>query len=394
MSPTGKLATLFEDSSNRKPAVVGVLVVRGDVIRAGTTGNSDGAALFGTIDRSGGDLIIRAESTECAAGFVQVGVLGGQAAEASAGEAWLTVSDPPAAWLDGSPMEVIINDPSRYRDRITALPGAAALQGKTAVVVGLGSVGSDLGARLVRLGVRTIGCDPDVLVVENLIRWGLPALADRDVGRSKARVWREILGATVPDARLDSHAVDVVRQGAAFDAIMRAERPDLLIAATDTADSRRVANAAAARHGVPALFVALSDGAASVRVEVVNDARRGPCHLCATRAEGGIAEAGTAPKASLTPYAAEIAPANTAVPALPVDVAIGAAIATRIAVTMLSGGDWQQYFRHGDQRGNVLFLSLRPDFWVFDEAWDRFVYEVERAPDCPACGEEEQSHGH
>ena len=36
------------------------------------------------------------------------------------------------------------------------------------MLVGLGSVGSDLGARLVRVGVRVIGCDPDRLIVEKV----------------------------------------------------------------------------------------------------------------------------------------------------------------------------------------------------------------------------------
>jgi len=279
-------------------------------------------------------------------------------------------------------------DPNRYRDRILALPGAASIADKTVVEVGLGSVGSDIASRLARLGARVLGCDPDVLAVENLIRWGLPASIDSHVGRPKATVWQEMLEATVPDARVEGHVLDVVEEARDFDALVASTRPDLLIAATDTADSRRMVNAMAARHGVPALFVGLADGAASVRVEVVEDARRGPCHLCAVRAEGSATGGQGGGRRSRTPYAADAQDEGDAkaVPALPIDVALGALIAGRIAVRMLAGEDFRAFLRNGDQRGNVLFLSLQPGWWVFEDAWDRFVYQVERDPDCPACG--------
>ncbi len=273
---------------------------------------------------------------------------------------------------------------SLYHERIKNLPGAAILQQKTVVLVGLGSVGSDLGTKLVRVGIRVIGCDPDVLVEENLIRWGLPAVIDSSVGQSKAKVWQDILLHTVPRARCEGHELDIVRKPTPFDRLLRETRPDLLVAATDTRDSRRVVNAMAARHNVPALFVALSDGAASVRIEVVENARRGPCHLCALHAEGSIS--GENEKASNVPYVSKTVPEPVAVPALPVDIALGTAIATRIAMAMLAGENWRAYMKNGEQKGNVLVVSMRPDHWIFDGAYDRFVYEVEKFPDCPTCG--------
>jgi hypothetical protein len=282
-------------------------------------------------------------------------------------------------------------DPSLYRDRIRALPGAETVAEKTAVVVGLGSVGSESGARLVQLGVNVLGFDPDVLAVENLIRWGLPASIEQHVGLPKATVWEQMLLATVPGARAKGHVLDVVEQASDFDALIAATRPDLLIAATDTADSRGVVNAMAALHGVPALFVGLADGAASVRIEIVEDAARGPCHLCALAAEGGAARTSETVRRSRTPYEAEEAAPDraTAVPALPIDVALGALLATRVALRMLAGEPPRDLLRNGRQRGNVLFFSLRPGWWVFEDAWDRLVYQVERDPDCAACGRAE-----
>jgi len=205
-------------------------------------------------------------------------------------------------------------------------------------------------------------------------------------GRSKARVFAETIERMVPGAAVEAHRLDVVHDGAAFDRLIAEAAPALLVAATDTRDSRRVVNAAAARFAIPALFVALSDGAASVRIEVVADARGGPCHLCSSAAEAGELDFGDGARRSTTPYAAEANP--QAVPALPVDIAIGTALATRIALTLLAGGEVGPLFHHGEQRGNVLFVSLRPDTWVFDEAWQRLVYEPERIPGCPVCDRE------
>lgn len=286
--------------------------------------------------------------------------------------------------LRTSPSEVI----SRYRARIAGLSDTFTLENKTVALVGLGSVGSDLGAKLVRLGVRVVGCDPDLLAVENLIRWGLPAAIDLDVGKPKSEVWQDILRRTVPGARVEGHSLDIVQKAGAFNRLLVSEKPDLLVAATDTRDSRRMVNAMAAKHNVPALFVGLSDGASSVRVEVVENAQDGPCHLCAVHAEG--VTLGDSDKRSRMPYGTDVGPSPQGVPALPVDIAMGTAIATRIALLMLGGGDWRQYMKNGEQRGNVLFFSLRPDHWIFDGAYDRLVYQVQRHADCPACGEREE----
>lgn len=278
------------------------------------------------------------------------------------------------------------DDLARYRNRILALPGIAALRDRTVLLVGLGSVGSDIGARLCRLGVRVIGCDPDILVMENLVRWGLVVRPQDALGLTKAQVFRDTLAAAVPGAQVEGHAIDVVRQAPAFAALLRWAQPDLLIAATDTRDSRRAVNAVALQAQRPALFVGLSDGAASARIELMEPP--GPCHLCAMAAEQPLELLRT----SRTPYAlAEMDP--VAVPALPVDIAIGAALATRLALLRLSGQEWRTYLHNGAQRGNVLFFSLRPDHWVFEEAWQRLIYDVERRPYCPACGWEEDVGG-
>jgi hypothetical protein len=34
---------------------------------------------------------------------------------------------------------------------------------------------------------------------------------------------------------------------------------------------------------------------------------------------------------------------------------------------------------------------MRPNHWIFDGAYDRLVYEVERFPDCATCGPREET---
>lgn len=370
------------------------IVVPSQLLEQLVSHEASGTPLYGSIDEHDERPLLRVSATEPATGLIRLGRAWAHRDcvdldRLDPGEVALIADSPPRATWDGDPLHVTVLDPARYRDRVRALPGADALLGRTVVLVGLGSVGSDLGARLVRLGVRVVGCDPDVLSVENLIRWCLPVAMDRHVGRTKADVWRERLRDTVPEADVEAHAIDVVRDATRFDAIVASEHPALLVVATDTADSRRVINSAAARYGVGALYVALADGAASVRIESVPDARRGPCHLCAEVAEGIAPSGFGGTQRSRTPYAADTAAGSTAAAALPVDVAIGTALATRIAVVLLTGGDVSAYFTRADQRGNVLFVSLHPRTWVFEEAWDRLVYQVEPAIGCPVCGEQE-----
>jgi molybdopterin/thiamine biosynthesis adenylyltransferase len=388
MSERTKLAELLSaHCSDGDPC--GALVLPPAITALAREATSSRRALFGSILEETGHVRVFVTGLEPSAGAVRVGELGDGDDPPSAEEVRLTPGPRPRACFGGRPLEIITGDPERYRDRISALPGADALGDKTVALAGLGSVGSLLGAQLVRIGVRVVAFDPDILTVENLVRWGLPIELEKNVGRTKAAVWSEHLTRAVPHARVEAHGIDVVRNGAAFDRAIRGHRPDLLIAATDTNDSRRAVNAAAAEHELTALFVGLSDGAAGVRIEVVEDARRGPCHLCAMSAEG-VSLSGARTR---TPYSsAEAAVQPAGIPALPIDVSLGASFAAKVAVELLAGRDWRNYFRNGDQAGNVLFLSLGPEYWIFDSPWEKMVYSPERDPDCPCCRDREGSY--
>ncbi|NUN13975.1 MAG: ThiF family adenylyltransferase [Myxococcales bacterium] len=299
----------------------------------------------------------------------------------------------PLASFQGRRLGVCFLNPNRYRDRVRALPTMDLLLSTRVLLVGCGSVGSDIGARLVRLGASVVACDADVLSVENLIRWGVSA-GIAEIGLPKVDVWANHLCAIVPDAKVRGVVNDVVTQTDEFEQLLVDFRPGLVIAATDTLDSRLVINGLCARHKIAALYVALSDGAQSARIELVPNAQAGPCHWCSSKAEGDVAPkfgAGT-----LIPYAADVA--KTAVSALPINVGIASAWAARIAVAFLSQFKieteppvpspelWSEYFIHGKQQGTILFMALEPDTWVFENPMDRVIYQPIRADDCPVCG--------
>jgi len=377
-------------SQLKRPLPVDTLVISSELARLVEAGPD--TALFGTEEPYGDGSCARVLSLHAGEGLTYLGSLKIGDREPSSEGFALSPGPPLTATRKGQPVRVIVSDAAQYRDRVSTLPVADRLVGKTVLLVGLGSVGSAMGALLARLGVRIVGCDPDLLLMENLIRWGLPASFARHIGRPKASVFAELIRETVPDAQVDTHALDVVREEARFLDLMTAANPDLIIAATDARDSRRVINSAAVLRKIPLLVVSLSDGASSVRIEVVAPASEGPCHLCSTLAEDGVGPR-IASRASRKPYGVDLEP--SAVPALPVDVTLGATLATKVALLVLAGEDWKSYFRNGEQRGNVLFVGLRPDFWVFEQAWDRLVYPAEPHPDCPQCSPSlaEESHG-
>ena len=257
-------------SQRKHPPLVDTLVMSADLARLMEAGPD--TALFGTAEPYGDGLCARVLSLHATEGLTHLGALKIGDREPSPEAFALSPGPPLTATRKGQPVRVIVSDVFHYRDRVSTLSVADRLVGKTVLLVGLGSVGSAMGALLARIGVRIVGCDPDLLLMENLIRWGLPASLNRHVGRPKASVFAELIRETVPDAKVDTHALDVVREESRFLDLVTAAKPDLIIAATDTRDSRRVINAAAALRKTPLLVVALSDGASSVRIEVVPSA--------------------------------------------------------------------------------------------------------------------------
>lgn len=289
----------------------------------------------------------------------------------------------PLASYQGRQLAVVEANPERYLDRLRALPGMETIQGTRVLAVGCGSVGSDVGARLVRMGVSVVACDSDVLATENLVRWGVMASMD-DVGLPKVRVWADALAWAVPGAKARGEVIDVVREADRFDAMIAEVAPHAIVVSTDTRDSRFTVAALAARRGIPVLFVALSDGAQSARLEWVPNQKDWACHQCSSAREGDSTPAWG--KATAMPYATDNTQA--AVPALGVNVALASTWASRVLVSVLAGQPWEPLFWQGEQRGNVMFLGLEPDSWLFDRPLDRVVYKAERFDDCPLCGVE------
>jgi ThiF family len=150
------------------------------------------------------------------------------------------------------------------------------LHSKRVVIVGVGTVGSDLAKRLAR---STVGhlclIDHDVLEVENLYRHELPI---EYVGRNKAEglayyLTKQIVGLQTEawPYKIDQSVSDEVLDELLADA-------DLIIAATDDREAQRRIGRRALALTVPAVFPALyQDGGGEI---VVQTDPRLPCFYC------------------------------------------------------------------------------------------------------------------
>ncbi len=120
---------------------------------------------------------------------------------------------------------------------------AKRLSHKRLAVIGCGSVGSCFADVAVRAGIASFCLiDPDVLAPENLSRH---ILRGHDLGTSKAAGVAEAIRAVNPEAKVEV----VVGKFTDLE-----EKPDLILAATDSFFCQSKANDYALRQNVPAIF--------------------------------------------------------------------------------------------------------------------------------------------
>lgn len=355
-----------------------------DLLPTGERAPAEGTLLYGRRHQSDREHHLQLISREPEPGLQPLARLGAPAD----GLLGIQPGDPPEALDPDGPVELSLLDPAAYGARNRGLLLARELPQRSAALVGFGSVGSRMGPELARLGVTLHLLDPDLLEEQNPIRWGLPASFRRDTGRPKVEVAAEMLRDAFPVARVTPHRRDVVVEAHWFHQFLEQEQPDLVVVSTDTRDSCLLVNDLCVACRLPALFVALSDAAASVRLEVVDLAREPGCHRCSSAAEGLSAGGFDPRRATHLTYGVDTADTGSAaVPALSADINLGSAVATKLALAILAGEDWRRTTRNGAQHGRVLFFSHEPDCWIFSEALQKVSYQPEPDPTCPTCGE-------
>jgi hypothetical protein len=166
--------------------------------------------------------------------------------------------------------------PPEQFSRIAGRVNLAVLDQRLVVIVGIGTVGSQIAEELANSGVGRLRLiDGDTLETTNLIRH---VLSQQYVGMNKAEALVLHLSGEVPTLRcaalpryVDDHLSD-----SELDRLL--EDADLIVAATDDRDTQRRIGRRALANDVPAIFPALyGDDGGEV---VVQRSPRLPCFLC------------------------------------------------------------------------------------------------------------------
>lgn len=264
-----------------------------------------------------------------------------------------------------------------------------SLRQRSALVAGLGSVGSYLAEQLARSGVGGLRLlDPEPVEPANLSR---TAYAAEDVGRPKTEALARRLLSVAPALRLDLHPVRVEDLAPAeLDALVCGA--DLVVAATDDPAAQRALDRFAYARGRPAIFVGLYAGARGGEV-ILTVPERTPCYLCATRArhaaERTAGRVGRAADYGTGRLAGESA--------LGADIQHVASAAAKLALSLLlPGSPLGALAEEAVAEGTpYLTLSTVPRYWFYPEifrdvpgqgAFQGVWLSPVRGEGCPVCG--------
>lgn len=270
------------------------------------------------------------------------------------------------------------------------------MRDRSVLLIGAGSVGSDLAEGLIRSGVgRLTILDPDSVDPHNL---GRSRFDEADVGTSKAEALASRLRRISRHARIDPIV------GSTADLPLRelarlTREADVVVAATDDSAAQSLADRLARRENRPAVFVGLYARAAGGEVIVTREGL--PCWLCAT---GGVRTLDTAETARRTDYGTGRLAAE---PGLVTDIQFVSAAATRIVLGLLdrdgaatsgpadtdrAGVFLERALNNGQ---SYVVFSMRPEYWIFpsalrdaagQHALQSLWMRVEARSDCAVCG--------
>ena len=276
----------------------------------------------------------------------------------------------------------------RLSPRLDGLKPAQSLRTKRVAIVGVGSGGSMAAVNLAAAGVGTLHLfDKDILTRDNIFRHACDL---RHLGRAKVLAVKDQIENYDLPAKIITHEQDVVNHAA--DLWAATGEIDLLICATDSIQSRRLANYVAVRSRIPLVMACTFENAgigeiirikpgASACYECIRAAltKAGAMQLMSDAEESG----------SHVPYGRPEGrePELASTQGSRADVAIVAALLSRVAIITLlvdeSEDDLlpQDYLAWG---GKVTELPAPFDFKrPFSTNW----VELERDEKCMACAD-------
>ena len=266
------------------------------------------------------------------------------------------------------------------------------IRDKTALVVGLGSVGSYLTEQLTRSGLGGfVLIDPEVVESANLSR---SVYELNDVGKSKTEALIRRLWNINPALRLQSRTMNLLDfNEQELDQLIC--NVDIVIGATDDLAAQRALNRFAYANGKAAIFIGLYAGANGGEV-ILSLPEQTPCYQCATSTRHEMEQETVRVSADLDYGSGRLVG----------EVALGADIqhitsaAVKMALSLLmpphSEAKLKDYLTPAIKNQMSYFtLSTVPQYWfypmIFGKVDGQFAYQSvwltpTRNPDCPVCG--------
>lgn len=164
--------------------------------------------------------------------------------------------------------------------RLHDVVDVAALEAKTALVVGLGSGGSAVALELAKAGIgRLILIDPDVIEEANLIRHECDA---RHLSWNKAEAVADLIRHRNPDALVTTVAEDVLQLGHRLSRHVAAA--DLVCVCTDTEASKHLLNRLCTFSGTPAVYAGVYERGTGGEVIRCLGSAEDACYACVASA--------------------------------------------------------------------------------------------------------------
>ena len=275
---------------------------------------------------------------------------------------------------------MIVRTRNDYTARLRGLFESDALANARVAVIGLGSGGSLTAVQLARCGVGQMRLvDYDRLEVANIARHvcGLS-----DIGRYKTRAVRDLLLDTSPLVTVQTFEADILADDALLGQVV--EGCDLVIAATDSEESKQAINRCCWPLAIPVVY-----GAAYNRAFGGDQFRAippdGPCYYCFQSAVSEFFD--TPPPTQARDLGIGYADPSrmqdlVAEPGLGMDVGVIALLMARMALMTLLR---KHPTTLTDLPTNWLLFGNRAE-WIFQKPLESIFIDIPKLPNCPVCG--------
>jgi molybdopterin/thiamine biosynthesis adenylyltransferase len=263
------------------------------------------------------------------------------------------------------------------------IPGnlTEALREKTVTIAGLGSGGGDIALNLACAGLgRLIFFDYDRLHPENYVRH---ALTKRDLGRLKTEGITDAIKERDLPTEVLAAGKGVIVWADEFRDSLKANRPDVMVCATDSRESRRFMNLCSIAFKIP-LVIAGFLGAGRIGEVILVRPGVSACYECIRLELGAALEVPETEGLPPTPYlGSEEVDLLSAVQRF--DIGFLSSLVTRAALQLLDPKAYPPLPTDYLVWGREALNEYAPQF-SFDLPLTLNYVPVPRRGDCPACG--------